>query len=149
MTDNEIRDLIARKSESPQLDYKEGFSWTTENRDKKYELVNDLIALANTRDGGRIVFGVRDGDFEFVGVADDVYLSIDPNNVVQMLHSCAAPKVKCEVIKRDIDGRKVVLFDVAEFDDTPVICIGAARIGSKRSSSGDPDRLGTVGFERP
>jgi len=66
-----------RKSEGPNLDYKEGFAWTAANRDKKYELVRDLMAIANTKDGGRVILGVRDGDFEFVGVADDVYDVID------------------------------------------------------------------------
>jgi hypothetical protein len=122
MNDADIGQLIARKSETANVDYKEGFAWTKGNRDRKYELVRDLLAMANTKDGGRVIFGVRDGDFEFIGVADDVYGSIDPNNVVQVLHAYSSPKVACSVIKREIDGRKVVVLDVAEFADTPVIC---------------------------
>ena len=63
LNDDDIRSLIAHKSEGPNLDYKAGFAWTKENRDKKYELVGDLMAMSNTRDGGRVIFGVTDEDF--------------------------------------------------------------------------------------
>lgn len=122
MTDQEIRDLLAKKSETANLDYKEGFAWTKDNRDKKYELVRDLMAMANTKDGGKVVFGVRNTDFEYVGVADEIYRSIDPNNVVQTLHANASPKANCSIVKRELDVRKVVVFDVAEFSDVPIVC---------------------------
>src|SRR5215467_4724066 len=114
LSDDEIRSLIALKSEGPNLDYKAGFAWTKESRDKKYELIRDLMAFSNTKDGGRVIFGIRDDDFSFVGVPPDVYESADPSNVVQMLHDNAAPKVRCAVFKREIDGKQVVVFDVAE-----------------------------------
>lgn len=122
MTDDDIRRLLTLKSEGPNLDYKAGFEWTKANRDLKYELIRDLIALANTKDGGRVVFGVNDADLEFVGVSQVVFESIDPTDVVGTLHENAVPKVRCAVYKRDIDGKRVVVFDVAEFEETPIIC---------------------------
>src|SRR5262252_6018113 len=41
MTDDDIRKLVEQKSEGPNLDYKEGFVWAKDNRDKKYELIRD------------------------------------------------------------------------------------------------------------
>lgn len=114
--------------------YKAGFEWSKPNRDLKYELVRDLIALANTKDGGRVVFGVRDSDLEFVGVPVEIFESIDPTDIVGMLHDNAAPNVRCAVYKREIDGKRVVVLDVAEFEDTPIICTKAivCQDGSKR-----------------
>jgi predicted HTH transcriptional regulator len=134
MTDDDIKRLIELRSEGPNLDYKAGFAWTKDSRDKKYELVRDLIALANTKDGGRVIFGVRDGDCELVGVATDVYESVDASSVVQMLHDNAAPQVRCSIYKREINGKKVIVFDVAEFDETPIICTNGivSADGSKR-----------------
>src|SRR6266571_731715 len=134
MTDEEIRNLILMKSEGPNLDYKAGFAWTKDNRDKKYELIRDLMAFANTKDGGRVIFGVRDEDLEFIGVSAEIFQSIDPTDVVGMLHDNGAPKGRCAVFKREIDGRKVIVFDVAEFDETPIICTnGISSVdGSKR-----------------
>ena len=135
MTDEEIRNLILMKSEGPNLDYKAGFAWTKDNRDKKYELIRDLMALSNTKDGGRVIFGVRDEDLSFVGVPSEVYESADPSNVVQMLHDNAAPKVRCAVFKREIDGKRAVVFDVAEFDETPTVCTNTilSSDGAKRT----------------
>ena len=113
---------LALKSEGPNLDYQAGFEWNKSNRDLKYELVRDLMALRNTKAGGRVVFGVRDADLEFVGVSTAISESIDPSDVVGMLHDNAAPKVRCAIYKREIDGKRIVVFDVAEFEDTPIIC---------------------------
>ena len=134
MTDDEIRQLLLLKSEGPNLDYKSGFAWSKDNRDKKYELIRDLMAFANTKDGGRVIFGVRDEDLEFVGVSAEIFESIDPTDVVGMLHDNGAPKGRCAVFKREIDGRRVIVFDVAEFDETPIICTNgiSSLDGSKR-----------------
>ncbi len=86
MTDADIKHLVELKSEGPNLDYKAGFEWGRANRDLKYELVRDLMALANTKDGGRIVFRVRDADLEFGGVTQEIFESIDPADVLSMLH---------------------------------------------------------------
>ena len=53
LNDDDIRSLVARRSEGSNLDYKAGFAWTKENREKKYELVRGLMAMSNTKDGGR------------------------------------------------------------------------------------------------
>ncbi len=127
MQEQEIRDLIKLGSESANLDYKEGFIWNKENKDKKYELLRDLIAMANTRDGGRIIFGVRDNDYLYVGASDEIFETIDPNNVVQMLHQWSDPKVSCQISKLTVDGKRVIVFDVTEFDDTPIICIDSIK----------------------
>jgi schlafen family protein len=135
MTDEEIRNLILLKSEGPNLDYKAGFPWTKDNRDKKYEIIRDLIALSNTKDGGCVIFGVRDEDLSFIGVSSDVYESADPSSVLQMLYDNAAPKACCAIFKREIDGKRVVVFDVAEFDETPTICTNTilSSDGAKRT----------------
>jgi len=122
MSDEEIRRLIALRSEGPNLDYKAGFAWIKDNRDLKYELIRDLMALANTKDGGRVIFGVRDEDLRLVGVSEEIFESIDPTDVIGMLHDNAAPKARCAIFKREIDSFRVIVFDVAEFDETPIIC---------------------------
>src|SRR3989442_1555112 len=134
MKDEEIRHLIQQRAETANLDYKAGFAWTRENRDLKYELIRDLMAMANTMSGGRVIFGVRDADLQFVGVDENVFASVDVTNVLGLLHSNARPNTRCTVYKREIDGKRVVVFDVAEFDETPIICTNgiSATDGSRR-----------------
>lgn len=72
-----IADLINKKFETANLDYKEGFEWTKENRDKRFELIKDILAMANTRDGGTIILGVKDDTCELVGVSKEIWDSFD------------------------------------------------------------------------
>ena len=93
------------------------------------------MAMSNTKDGGRVIFGVADEDFSFTGVSEEVYETADQSSVVEMLHDNSSPKVRCAVYKREIDGKRVVVFDVAEFDETPTICTNTISSidGSKRT----------------
>ena len=121
MLEKELRDLLNSPKESANIDYKAGFVWDKTNRDKKYELIRDLLAMANTKDGGQIIFGVDDA-FNFTGVSEEISNSIDTSSVCQMLHSAGDPKVSCEISKPVLDDKSLVIFDVREFEDTPVIC---------------------------
>src|SRR2546422_2058781 len=121
MLESELRDLLKSPKESANTDYKAGFVWDKTNRDKKYELIRDLLAMANTKDGGQIIFGIDDA-FNFTGVSEEISHSIDTSSVCQMLHSAGDPKVSCEISKTVLDGKILVIFEVREFEDTPVIC---------------------------
>jgi predicted HTH transcriptional regulator len=80
------------------------------------------------------VFGVNDADLQFTGVSQAIFESIDQADVVTMLHEVAAPKAHCAVYRTQIDGKRVVVFEVAEFEQTPIICekLIFATDGSKR-----------------
>lgn len=95
--DDEIAEMLDRKRESANLDYKEGFVWKRENRDMQFGLIKDLIGMANTRDGGTIILGVKDGNFETVGVSDDIMNSFDHSKIGEMLHRYGKPKATFQV----------------------------------------------------
>jgi hypothetical protein len=55
---DDIEQILKIKTESKNLDYKQGLNWDTCEKDAKVELAKDVLAMANTQDGGRIVLGV-------------------------------------------------------------------------------------------
>ncbi len=130
MTNHDIEDLLESKSETPNLDYKEALIWDRSHRDGKLGVTKDILAMANTQDGGRIIFGVKDGDFEFVGLSDESYDLFDTTPVNQFLHNYADPAFTCSVIKQEIEGKKVVVIDVPEFSEVPIICKQSANSSS-------------------
>lgn len=130
MTDKDIETLLEAKNESPNLDYKETLVWDRSNRDSCLEIVKDFLAMANTQDGGKIVFGVRDSDFEFIGLSDEACESFDATPVNQLLRNYADPAFTCTVVKREIDGKKVVVIDVPEFSEMPIVCKQSANSNS-------------------
>jgi hypothetical protein len=118
----EIRDLIAKKNENANLDYKETFNWDKSNASEKCEIVKDILAMANTKDGGSILFGVKDDDLSFCGINDDAFKSFDPTKVNDFLHKYTDPKHTCSVYKTEVDGLKVALVRIPEFEAVPIIC---------------------------
>lgn len=122
MTDKDIETLLETKTETPNLDYKESLIWDKSHKDGCLEVIKDILAMSNTQDGGKIIFGVRDGDFEFIGLSEEAYASFDVTPVNQILRNYADPMFACSVVKREISGKKVVVIDIPEFSEVPIVC---------------------------
>ena len=60
LSDGELQELLAQKTETRNLDCKASFGWETADNDAKCELVKDILTFLNTQDGGQIVVGVQD-----------------------------------------------------------------------------------------
>lgn len=122
LLEEDIRQLLKIKTESKNLDYKEGLNWDTSPKDKKLEIVKDILAMANTQDGGKIIFGVKNDNLEFTGLKEDDFKSFDPTKVNDLLHNYTEPIHSCQVYKQKIDEKYVVVIDVPEFPEIPIIC---------------------------
>jgi hypothetical protein len=122
LTERDVRELLALKTENKNLDYKQSMNWGTATAEQKAAVVKDVLAMANTQDGGRIIFGVRDGDFEAVGLTEEEFESFDPTRFADFLHRYADPLVECEIHKFVVEGRRFVGIAVPEFSDVPIIC---------------------------
>lgn len=118
----DIHQLLEIKTETKNLDHKEGLNWDKSSNDEKLEIVKDIIAMANTQDGGKIVIGVRDGDYEFVGLSEEDYKSFDQTKLNEFLHKYTDPKFSCQVYKDKIYEKYVVVIDIPEFQEVPIIC---------------------------
>ena len=67
LTEQDVRELINSRTENKNLDYKQAMNWGIAAAHEKGALAKDILAMTNTQDGGRIIFGVRDADCEVVG----------------------------------------------------------------------------------
>ena len=101
LSEDAVRELLDIKSENKNLDYKEKFNWNTSSKEEKTEIVKDILAMSNTQDGGNIIFGVRDNDFESIGLSEDDFKSFDQTKVNDFLHKYTDPKHTCHVHKLD------------------------------------------------
>lgn len=122
LLEEDIRQLLKIKTESKNLDYKKSLNWDTGSKDQKLEIIKDILAMANTQDGGRIVFGVKDKDNDFIGLSEDDFKSFDQTKVNDLLHNYTEPKHSCQVYKHKEDEKYVVVIDVPEFPEVPIIC---------------------------
>jgi schlafen family protein len=142
LSDDELQELLAQRTETRNLDCKTSFSWDTTDHDAKCELVKDILAFLNTQDGGQIVVGVEDETLEPVGMTDADLKSFDVTRVNDFLHRYTDPQSSCEVQKLTFSGLKFVVINVLEFKDIPIICKKAAN--SSKDSSKTILKLGGV-----
>jgi Putative DNA-binding domain len=118
----DVRELLAVKSEGKNLDYKQSMNWAAATANQKAAVIKDVLAMANTQDGGKIIFGVRDTDFEAIGMSDDDFQSFDATRFSDFLNRYSDPSFACAVHKLAIDNTQFIVIDVPEFTTVPIIC---------------------------
>ncbi len=122
MTIDDLHDLLGTKTENARLDYKERFNWKTSSKSEKGEIIKDILSFANLAGGGRIVFGVRDSDYEPIGLDVVDYESFDPTTLNAYLQQYTEPIHTCRLFKFNDNGRYFVVIEIPEFASEPIIC---------------------------
>jgi hypothetical protein len=118
----DLKVLIDLRSENRNLDYKETILWDSDHKDEKRKIIKDILAMANTQDGGVIICGIRDEDYELVGVSDQCFEGIDTTKINDLLHNYSEPEFSCNLYKIKINNKKIIVIEVPEFTEEPIIC---------------------------
>ncbi|MBU0572129.1 ATP-binding protein [Patescibacteria group bacterium] len=122
LTKEDIKALIEEKTETINKDFKEGFVWSKQNKSPRIEIIKDIMAMANTRDGGKIVIGVTDKAFKHVGITEKEFYAFDTTPINQLLQEYADPPLSCDVVKMKVNNKLTVVIDIPEFAEEPIIC---------------------------
>jgi predicted HTH transcriptional regulator len=56
------------RREIKNVDYKLTFNWSEASKEDKGKIIKDIIAMANSKEGGIILFGVRNKDIESITI---------------------------------------------------------------------------------
>lgn len=90
----------------------------------KWKLVKACMAMANLRDGGRIVVGCdeRDGVPKPSGMTEQDQRSYDQDALVELVNIYARPPVSLTLRRVQFDGLLFVGIEVSPFERTPVMC---------------------------
>jgi schlafen family protein len=118
----DVAELLQIKTETKHLEYKQGLHWERCTKDDKVEIIKDILSMANIQDGGRIIIGVRNNDYEPIGITDEDFHSFDQTKVNDFLHKYTDPPFTCQVYKHILGGKNFVAIDVPEFPEIPIIC---------------------------
>jgi hypothetical protein len=103
-------------SETDQIECRESFNWGN-----KADYARVLASFANAR-GGFLVFGVRDGDKEIVGIPAGKIVGRDPAEISAYLLSHLSPSLIWEKGEMQIAGKTIGLMHVRRSDTRPVVC---------------------------
>ena len=116
-------DILLRKEETKELDYKGPCIWNPKDKASCCELVKDILAMANTL-GGYLVIGVdeKDHGFEFTGMSNEQLSSFDTTKINQFTNNYSDPPINTTVYKVPYENRNFIIISVPRFSDTPHIC---------------------------
>jgi hypothetical protein len=117
-----VRELINLGNENRNLDYKGAFSWNEATNDEKCEITKDVLAFANCRDGGVILIGVNDESGALEGLTEDQSTSFDQTKFNSFIQKYTDPRHTANVHRIEIDEKRVVVIDVPEFSELPILC---------------------------
>ena len=117
-------ELILAGKELRNLEYKSSISWTDPNNREK--IIKSILAMSNVRDGGSIVIGIDEqsgGTFLLKdGMTQSDYDSFKYDNVAAVVAEYADPYVAFSLTKDKFQAKNIIVIDVGEFQEIPVIC---------------------------
>lgn len=117
-----LKRLLSKKAEIKNVDYKLTFNWNEASKEDKGKIIKDIIAMANSKEGGIILFGVRDEDMEPAGMPKGDYESFDQTKIFDFINNYTYPKVSFVVEKPEYNGKFFVIITVKEFEKIPILC---------------------------
>jgi predicted HTH transcriptional regulator len=81
--------------------------------------------MTNIRDGGSVVIGVeqkKQGTFELSGMTQADFDSFNYETISAVVAEYADPYITFSLTKDELQGKRIVIIDVEEFQDIPVVC---------------------------
>lgn len=125
MRSYDLAELVKRKVESDELDYKTAMSWRTMSRQEKGKILRHLTAFANTK-GGFLVIGVSEDASGvpgvYTGVTEEQAGSFDPTPVGDFINAHVEPPLDFTIERPVVDGKRYVIFIVRPFKRLPHVC---------------------------
>ncbi len=118
--ESRVRTAIEFANELPDIEFKRGETFDT----LKYRIVKNALALANLRDGGLVIVGVRQDGGRFIadGVDADVESTYEAEKVYELVNEYASPTIELRVVVVEHDTKRFVAIAVPPFQRTPVVC---------------------------
>lgn len=116
----QLKNILARGHETANVDFKTSGSRT----DKHFfaKVIRCILGMANIRDGGYVIIGVEDKKTEILGLTDHHIKTWNYDDLTDSLNKYADPSVKISTEEHMINEKKLIVIQVYEFDDLPVIC---------------------------
>ncbi len=122
LTVEELKTILELGHETPGVEFKG--PERRDNQDFFVKVIKGVLGMANRRGGGKLVVGISDdgGRPVLTGLSDAQAATWGPDAVVGPMSAYADPFVTVSVQILPIDGTRVVVLTVDEFESVPVIC---------------------------
>jgi hypothetical protein len=129
---DELTRFIEAAGESANIDAKGPMEW--DGGEASAGLTKDILALANSRDGGVIVVGKAEsqpGKFVLTGLSEPQAACFETTKVATWVNNHCSPPINLVCYRHEHQGRLFVVVAVTEFQDVPVICTKQYELAGK------------------
>lgn len=125
LTDNEIQEFLSGTIENKNIDLKRGFIWKTKSS-STLEIIKDILAMANTQDGGKLIIGFDEKIKDFIADGENWIESFDQTNVAKPVNKYSSSSINLQVVLKpnfEWNGKigSLVILDISEFEKFPII----------------------------
>lgn len=126
ITSEEIIRMLDSGAEIRNYDFKKGFKFQDKTKET-LGLIEDIMACANTQDGGTLIIGFDNITKQFAGEDNEWWVSFDTTVVVDLVNKYCEPRINIEpfVEVNFTHGENtgpLVILQISEFEDVPIIC---------------------------
>lgn len=122
---------VQHRKEERYLEYKRSMMWTG-NDLTKVKVAKAMMAMANLRNGGVVVIGMKEikkGVWEPENMTAERVMSFNNDDIAQWVNDYAVPAVQFTVEPFTHDGNQFVVIQVREFDSYPAVCRKPKQLG--------------------
>ncbi len=119
----DVNDLLAFGREQPGVEFKSAGSRTTDST-LRAKVVRAVLAMANRRDGGTVIIGVKEvaNGLALDGLSAPQAASWKHDDLADTVAEYADPRVAFDSYALDVNGSTLIVISVEEFADVPVVC---------------------------
>jgi len=126
---------VQHRKEERYLEYKCSMMWTGEDV-TKVKVAKAMMAMANLRNGGVVVIGMKEitkGVWESDDMTVQQVMSFSHDDIAQWVNDYAVPAVQFTVEPFMLDKNRFVIIQVREFDSFPTICRKQKTLGGREA----------------
>lgn len=117
--DKHVIETLLKTGETANVEFKGPMFFADDNR---HELAKDIIAMANTQDGGTIIIGIEDNTNRVIGLSAEQVKSFDVTKINDFVKKYSSPLIRLECVPVTyIENCILVIIRVAEFESQPII----------------------------
>jgi len=130
--DKIISGILESPNESKSIEFKPSVPWPSnidniQQNNKIQEIIKSILAMSNTRDGGKIILGVEKDDKEnkyyLKGMKVEDLKTYDQDLIFEHVRNFGEPEPKFQVLNIEYDDKNFIVFAVQSFIFAPIICI--------------------------
>ncbi len=123
MDQKTFKEILQFGHEVPGIEFKAPGQW--DEKQLRASIVKAILAMANHRDGGRVIIGVAEGtekQLEPRGFNQSEISDWNHDGISGVVSGYADPHVEIKTEKFEFEGRFFLDILVKEFEEVPVIC---------------------------